>query len=219
MSTSNIFHIHMWSLACPCSCPSVWEALCLPAWWSGLWPDWGVCMGGSITLQVTSVLQEVSLCGTKVLHTSFHLITRVDHHVPRQRSRAGQDWLFTGTFASPWERLRSHRGLWNPILSPKCMALKRITLLVVHLQNPIFWASSCKTDAKCHRLFVAPGLWKMQRSEKKACMGKQPPANPKAGTVVPHTGSHVKGLSSWWVLFVVQTTICSSKILTHSLAP
>lgn len=55
----------MWSLACLCSCPSVWEALCLPASWSGLWPDTeGFRWAGSITLQMTSVLQEVILCGT-----------------------------------------------------------------------------------------------------------------------------------------------------------
>lgn len=55
----------MWSLACLCSCPSVWEALCLPASWSGLWPDTeGFRWAGSITLQMTSVLQEVVLCGS-----------------------------------------------------------------------------------------------------------------------------------------------------------
>ena len=55
----------MWSLACLCSCPSVWEALCLPASWSGLWPGTeGFTWAGSITLQMTSVLQEVVLYGS-----------------------------------------------------------------------------------------------------------------------------------------------------------
>lgn len=48
-----------------------------------------------------------------VLHTPFHLITPVDHHVPKQRSKVEQErkWLFTGTYARSWGTLESNRGL------------------------------------------------------------------------------------------------------------
>lgn len=157
-----------------------------------------------------------------VLHTLFHLITPVDHHVPKQRRKAEQNrkWMVTGTCAGPWERLESNRGLWNAMLSPQCMALKRITLLVLHLQNSIFWASSCKTEAKCYYLLIPP-MTVQDAKQWQKCLHRQAVSIQPKGrhTVAAYKGNHAEGPLSRRVLFVVQTTIFSSEIFRHSLAP
>lgn len=94
---------------------------------------------------------------------------------------------------------------------------KKITLLLLPLQNLIFWASSCKTDAKCYHLLMT-----VQDAKKwQKCLHGQAVSTPPKGrhTVVAYKGNHAAGPLSRRVLSVVQTTIFRSEIFRHSLAP
>lgn len=171
----------MWSLACLCSCPSVWEALCLPASWLGLWPDTeGLRWAGSITLQMTSVLQEVILCGSD----SVALPLPLDYTCwspcakAEKQSRAGQEVAVHRRLCRPLgETRKQQRFVKSHAVATTHVTEKDYTSCTS--QDTIFWASSCKTDAKCYHLLMTA---QDAKKWKNACMGKQSPSNPKGDT-------------------------------------
>lgn len=106
-----------------------------------------------------------------------------------EQSRAGQG---ARIHSHPWERPERDRGMWNPMLSPQRMALKRTALPALHLQNPIFRASPCETDAERYHLLMVT-VQDAKKWGKNARMGERSPSGPKGNTQLYHTKEDVRG--------------------------
>lgn len=154
-----------------------------------------------------------------MLHTPFQLITPVDHHVPKHRSKAEQDrkWLFIGTLCRPLGETGNQQRLVKSHAvatmhgtekdDPSCTPLTEPDFLGILLQNRCKMLPSAHDCARCKKV-------------QKCLHGQVVSIQPKGRhTVVAYKGNHAEGPLSWWVLSVVQTTIFSSEIFRHSLAP
>lgn len=79
------------------------------------------------------------------------------------------------------------------MLSPQQrMALKRTALPALHLQNPIFRASPCETDAERYHLLMVT-VQDAKKWGKNARMGERSPSGPKGNTQLYHTKEDVRG--------------------------
>lgn len=173
----------MWSLACLCSCPSVWEALCLPASWSGLWPDTeGFRWAGSITLQMTSVLQEVILCGSDgVAHplpldyTCWSPCAKAE-----KQSGLGQEVAVRRHLCWPLGETRKHQRLVKSHAVATMHGTEKRLPSFYSLYRT--WFSGHPLAKQMQNATICSWLCKMQRSDKNACMGKQSPPHPKGDT-------------------------------------
>lgn len=172
----------------------------------------GVCMGRQHSAAVTSVLHDMALYGSPAAahFLPLNCTCWLSCAKAEEQSR-GQE----AAFCLPLGETGKQRWFEESRVVTQCTALKRVTLLALHLQSLIFWALPCKTDAKCHYLLIDPTT--VQDANKRginACMGKQSPSNPKR-----HKGCHAEGPAIEWVLFVLQVTIYSSELLKQSQVP
>lgn len=126
---------------------------------------------GAYTSRQRNAANEICSAGRRPLcerwcHTPPSTWLHLLIHVPKQRSKAEQDrtGLFTGTCASPWERLEGKRGLWNPMCGtqkdyPSCTLFTEPNFLGILLQNrcKILPSAHCSHDcARCKKATKMP---------------------------------------------------------------